>query len=122
MIQLLVSALLVVGLVAPRTLYRAGTDTGDTAPADTAPSDTAPIDSGADTGDTGAALDTAAIDTVDSGLDEGPLWGAAALSGDPGGCGCTATSWGGGGPAPLRNASPALAGLAALALVRRRRG
>ena len=121
MIQVLVSALLVVGLVAPRTLYRAGTDTG--APTDTAPADTAPTDSGtgADTGDTATPADTALVDTADSGLDEGPLWGAAALSGEPGGCGCAAASWGGGGPAPLRNASPALVGLAALALVRRRR-
>ncbi len=121
MIQVLVSALFVVGLVAPRALYRAGTDTA--APLDTAPADTSPADSGTDTGaDTGTPTDTASTDTADTGLEEGPLWGAAALSGEPGGCGCSSASWGGGGPAPLRNASPALAGVLALALVRRRRG
>jgi hypothetical protein len=130
MVQVLVSTLLVVGLVAPRTFYRAGDDTG--APGDTSPVDTAPADSGTGT-DTGLPADTAAADTADSGLDEGPLWGASALSGEPGGCGCASVAWGGGGASPLRNASPRVApawqayaalafGVTGLAVARRRRG
>lgn len=84
-----------------------GHDTAGTA--DTAATDTA--ETGADT-DTAAPTDTAPTDTALPDTAPRTLWGAAALSGEPGGCGCTFVSEG-----PRSLAFLALVGLLA---VRRR--